>query len=470
MRSSTPLGSGIRSLLVPGWGQMRCGFPRTGRLLVLVTGLAAVLALALAMFLDPMTLLAALARPEILLTLVIFNLAYLTLRIGAATHAFMSAEGRRYHLAMLAAAVIVAAPHLVAGWVGWETYTAVTSIFPIAAPATDLAPNDTAVLPSLPIVTPPERVALSPIVTVPGQDDAELAQIQPSAPWQPLGTERINILLLGGDAGPGRGGLRTDTMILVSLNPVSGDTAMIGVPRNYSGFEFTDGTPFPGRRLNHVYGWGLKNPEGFTGPNPGASATMNAVESILGLEVDHYALVDLTGFARLVDAFGGVDLDVVAPVDGPLYDPETGEYEMVTIQAGSQRLDGAHALAFARARYGSSDYARMARQRCILTSMLREADFLGLLARYGALLTVLEETIETDLPYDLLPDMIQLLPRMDIDSIRTLGLDATWALGRTADGHPIPDTERIRSAVSGLISGQEDVGDSGAVKLAAGCG
>ena len=223
------------------------------------------------------------------------------------------------------------------------------------------------------------------------------------------------------------------------------------MPRNYGGLQFTNGDSIPVRRLNHVYGWGQSHPGDFDGPDPGASALRNAVENITGLEIDHYVMVDLTGFADVIDAFGGVTLDVPTLVDGPLYDTETGTYEMVEIAPGTRKLDGDHALAYARARYGSSDYVRMGRQRCILTALVRQNDPVSILANLGDLLTVIEENISTDMPVEMVPDLIRLLIKVNGENIRILGFDSSWKSGITEDGHPIPDVTRIREAVRQLI-------------------
>jgi anionic cell wall polymer biosynthesis LytR-Cps2A-Psr (LCP) family protein len=181
-------------------------------------------------------------------------------------------------------------------------------------------------------------------------------------------------------------------------------------------------------------------------------------------------LVDLTGFADLVDAFGGVDLNVPRAVDGPLYDPIEGDYEMVRIEAGEQTLDGGHALAYARARYGSSDYVRMGRQRCILASMAGDADMLGLVANLSDLLDVVETHLSTDLPVEMVPDLIRLAPRVDSERIRVVGFDSAWRVGRTNDGHAIPDIVRIRDTVKETIENPEASGDLGVATAEAACG
>jgi LCP family protein required for cell wall assembly len=368
-------------------------------------------------------------------------------------------------VAALFLAVIVAIPHVAIAWVGLETRGALVHVFP--ARHQGAAPSSTTSTSVTTSTTFP--IELSPIVSTPGQygdDDLDIAK---GDPWRPFGEERLNILLLGGDAGPGRIGLRTDTMMVASIHPITGDAALIGIPRNFGGVTLSDGTPIPVTQLGHVYGWGARHPDTFGGPDPGANAVRDAIQNITGLEIDYFVLIDLTGFADVVDAFGGVSLNVVVPVDGPLYDVETGGYEMVRIPAGHQRLDGGHALAYARSRYGSSDYVRMGRQRCILDSMAAQADLLSLFPKIDALTEVIEANLATDLPVDLIPELIRLTPRISAGSIRMMGFDASWGSGSTIDGKAIPDLGRIREAVRLTIDDPSSALAAGVTTANTGC-
>jgi LCP family protein required for cell wall assembly len=353
--------------------------------------------------------------------------------------------------------------------VGLETRESLLRLFPTGDVALAAEPPITTTSSSTTTTSTTVPIDLSPIVSVHGQFVADEIDATTTLGWEPFGRERLNILLLGGDAGPGRRGLRTDTMIVVSIDPISGDAALIGVPRNYGGVTLSDGTPVPVSQIGHVYGWGTRRADLFAGPDPGAAATVDAVSNLTGLQIDHFVLVDLTGFADVVDAFGGVGLDVEIPVDGPLYDVETGGYEMVQIPAGSQHLDGDHALAYARARYGSSDYVRMGRQRCILASMAAQADLLDLFGRLGGLLDAVEANLTTDIPMDTIPDLIRLTPRVSAAGIRVIGFDSKWGTGRTSTGHVIPDIERIREAVRTTIEDPGSAADFGAATAETGC-
>ena len=470
-REPGPWGAALRSILVPGWGQLATRHTAIGKPLVFVTGLLVIAALTIFLFVEPIEIAAWLADPDVILGIIILNLALLVLRLFSTEHAWWAGGGQRWFVALFLAAV-VAIPHVAVGWVGIETRDTLLRLFPespvsAAAPLPGTTTTTTVTVSTTTTTTP---IELSPIIAPPGQYQDDRIDASATEGWAPFGQDRLNILLLGGDAGPGRGGLRTDTMIVASVDPVSGESALFGVPRSFGAVRFTDGSAIPVRRLNHVYGWGTRHPEVFGGIDPGASAVIDAIQHITGLEIDHFVLVDLTGFADMVDVLGGVRLNVVEPVDGPLYDPVTGGYEMVRIEAGTQQLDGGYALAYARARYGSSDYARMSRQRCILTSLAGQADPLELLARLPDVLAVVEENLSTDIPADSLPDMIRLLLGMRAGEIRVIGFDDTWGVSRTTDGHVVPDVERIRQAVRQTLEDPLLATELGALAAADACG
>lgn len=466
-RPPSALGAALRSVLVPGWGQLATKQTTTGKVLVFLTGLMVIAALTVFLFVEPVEIAAWLASPDVILGIILFNVVVLVVRLFSTELAWRAGGGHRWFAAMFLA-LIVSIPHVAIGWVGLETRDSLIRLFPAErALATEAAPTTSTSSTTTTSTTIP--LELSPIVTLPGQYAPDEIDATKTDGWEPFGKERLNILLLGGDAGPGRRGLRTDTMIVASIHPISGDAALVGVPRNFGNVTLTDGTRVPVSQVGHVYGWGNRRSNQFEGHDPGAVAVADVISNITGLEIDHFVLVDLTGFAEAVDAFGGVRLDVQKPVDGPLYDIETGGYEMVTITPGAQHLDGAYALAYARARYGSSDYVRMGRQRCILASMAAQADLLDLFGRLGGVLDAVEANLVTDIPVDMIPDLIRLTPRVTTSGIRMVGFDATWRTGRTATGHPIPDIERIRAAVKATIENPESAQDFGATTADATC-
>lgn len=223
---------------------------------------------------------------------------------------------------------------------------------------------------------------------------------------------RLNVVLLGGDAGDGRAGNRPDSIHVASLDVRTGLPVLISLPRNLEKAQFPDGSAaadaFPqgfsgeGNRsdylLNATWTFGAQNPEMFPGSsNPAAEAVKQAVSGTLGIPIHYYVTVDLQGFQDLVDAVGGVTIDVQRDV--PIAGGET-------IKSGVRQLDGYHALWYARSRTGSDDYDRMARQRCVLGAMLHELDPSAVLANFMDLLEASESLVATDIPYQQLPELV----------------------------------------------------------------
>ena len=240
--------------------------------------------------------------------------------------------------------------------------------------------------------------------TVFGGDGGELAD--GPDPW--ADTPRLNIMLLGQDAGADRTGTRPDTIMVASIDTETGQTALFSIPRNLENVEFPEGTvaaeEFPDGfdyygpnedLINAVWAWAEENPDLFPGdPEPGLTATRWAVEETLGISTDYYAMVNLQGFEDLVDALGGVDLVVERriPIGGGASEVEG------YIEPGEQTLDGYHALWYARSREGSDDFNRMCRQQRIVRAVSEEADPTSLAMSIPRLVTATEENIQTDIP------------------------------------------------------------------------
>ena len=192
---------------------------------------------------------------------------------------------------------------------------------------------------------------------------------------------RFNVLLIGGDSDGGktRWGLRTDSMTIASIDARTGKTVLVGLPRNMSDFPFEKGSvmrkQFPhgydcdGCYLNSLSTWAADHAALFKGDgDPGIEATIEGIEGITGLDINYWAMVNLSGFQGLVDAVGGVKLNVreAIPVGIP------GDKFYTHLKPGVRKLDGWETLWYARARHDSDDYSRMARQKCVMSAMLAQ--------------------------------------------------------------------------------------------------
>ncbi|WP_248582894.1 LCP family protein [Nocardioides sp. InS609-2] len=240
---------------------------------------------------------------------------------------------------------------------------------------------------------------------------------------------RFNVLLLGGDSGAGRWGLRPDSMTIASVDAETGKSVLISLPRNMQNFPFSPGSvmakEFPkgfdcdGCYLNGVSTWAGDHTDLFKGSKqPGVDATIMAIEGITDLKINYWAMVNLEGFKDLVDAVGGVELTVRdrIPVGG-LGSDVTGY-----IEPGTRTLDGHDTLWFARSREGSDDYSRMARQKCVMGAMLEQISPEVAVRNFQKIAKASTQMISTNVPQSEVDNFMGLALRAKSQKIATLSL------------------------------------------------
>ncbi len=267
---------------------------------------------------------------------------------------------------------------------------------------------------------------------------------------------RFNVLLMGGDSGAGRWGLRPDSMTVASIDAVTGQTVLISLPRNMENFpfapgstmdkQFPDGFDCDGCYLNGVSTWAGDNTELFPkSKNPGITATIQAIEGITDLKINYWAMVNLQGFKSLVDAMGGVTLNVRdrIPVGG------LGDDVYDYIEPGEQTLDGFETLWFARAREGSDDYSRMARQKCVMNAMLQQVSPQTAVTNFESIARASSEMISTNLPASELDTFSALALKARGQNMSTLSLVPPMI--NTAD----PDMDVVHAKVEEAIERAE---------------
>jgi LCP family protein required for cell wall assembly len=270
--------------------------------------------------------------------------------------------------------------------------------------------------------------------------------------------ERVNFLLLGSDAGVGRIGTRTDTIILLSVEPDSGDAAMFSIPRNMTELPLPEGMGVWGCNcfpdiITHLWANGEWYPDAFPGPqSPSVNALKAAIGLTFDLDIHYYAKVDLAGFVAMIDAIGGVTIDVPQRIVDSTYPHELGGTVSVVIEEGTQHLDGHLALAYGRIRRGSGDFARMHRQRCLIGSVIEQTDLSDIAEGGLQLVSAALEHIETDIPLEALGDFVLLASRIDLDRLGTLRI-TSYNYGASGHaGYQIYDLERIRADAAELIA------------------
>ena len=294
-----------------------------------------------------------------------------------------------------------------------------------------------------------------------GQDKLSAGANRPGTtadPWAAV--PRVNVLLIGSDAGKGREGVRPDTLIVASVDTRSGETTLFSLPRNLQRVPFPPGSraekaypngfycinPQNGVNteclLNAIWTWADGNPQYYPGvKNPGLTATVQAVEQVLGLQIDDYLMVNLKGFITFVDAIGGVHLNIAErlPIGGSVENP-VPKYGWIE-PGRNQLLDGWHALWYARSRWSTNDYDRMRRQRCVIGAVTQQADPKAVALNFDKIARAAKDNISTDISLQDLNAWVTLALRVKRAHVRSLPL--TDAVIDTAN----PDIPKIHRLV-----------------------
>ncbi|MBK7624362.1 MAG: LCP family protein [Kineosporiaceae bacterium] len=285
-------------------------------------------------------------------------------------------------------------------------------------------------------------------------------------PWASL--PRVNVLLIGSDAGADRIGIRPDTLILASINTRTGDTVLFSLPRNLQKvpfppgsrqaadnvggyFECQDAAGVPQCLLNAMWTFGEENWKQYYADQPsaydaGLRATSDAVEQVTGLPVHQYSMLNLRGFMQFVDAIGGITVNVRQrlPIGGSSENhTATGGW----IEAGpNQHLDGYHALWYARSRWSTDDFDRMRRQRCVIGAVIKEADPAKLALAFPQIAAAAKSNITTGIPLADLSAWVSLTQKVQKATVRSLPF--TSSVINTAD----PDIAAVHRLVQEAIN------------------
>ncbi|MCP9963789.1 LCP family protein [Actinomadura madurae] len=269
------------------------------------------------------------------------------------------------------------------------------------------------------------------------------------------GEPRVNVLLLGGDAASNRTGVRTDSMTVASVDTKTGDTVLLSLPRNLESFPmppgpardrfpygFTgDGPQNPGL-LNEVYEYAENHPDvvpGVAKNHRGPELLKATIAGILGVRVDYYILVDMFGFADIIDAMGGVKLKITEPIPYGL--------QGAVLQPGHRTLSGKEALWYGRSRTNSSDYVRMSRQKCLMRAIAEQADPQTVLRSFDKLAAAAKRTLSTDIPQELLPALVKLSNKVK-NGAQIRSLQFVPPLIYTGN----PDFDKIRKLTSEAVN------------------
>jgi len=463
-RARSPFVAAFLSLLFPGLGHAYAG--ATHRALAFAAGPVLVLALAagVTLSLSRAELVALVVQPWLLTSVFILNLVALAYRVVAIVDAYRVAA---YLNAWAGGGGRLGRPRVRFQPLSVAGLAAVLLVMSGAHVA--IARYDLILTNLSECVFDPDRPCSS-ATSAPGpsQDPSDLPSTEPSLSLPPVGSalpnetpppwngrDRLNILLIGADEQAGAH--NTDTLITVSIDPITRQVAMFSLPRDTVNVPVPSGPaqavlgPVYGRKINSLYLALQDRPDTF----PGGPRTRgyNGLKALLGelygLDIKYFVEVNFDGFIKVLDALGGVTVNVQSPVVDDRFPSERGRLVRVYIPAGVQHMTGAQALVYARSRNASNDFDRGQRQQRVLLSLARQMDVATILPRIDSLAAALSEAVRTDIPRDLLDDLLGLADDMDLSSIRSYVFSSP-VYGRAIE-QPVyvlvPDIEKIRAAV-----------------------
>ena len=239
---------------------------------------------------------------------------------------------------------------------------------------------------------------------------------------------RYNVLILGGDSGTDRWGLRTDSMTIASIDAYTGQTVLIGVPRNMMNFDFPAGSKLAKAwphgydcstcELNSLATYAANHRDMFVDDkNPGVEATIEGVEGVTGMKISYWAMINMPAFSDLVNAVGGVRINVRQPIAIG----RTGQI-LGYIQPGYRTLMGDDLLWYVRSRATSDDYSRMARQKCVMNAILQQVSPATVIEHFSQIASASAALLQTDIPSSEIDHFASLALKAKSQKISTVSL------------------------------------------------
>ncbi len=262
------------------------------------------------------------------------------------------------------------------------------------------------------------------------------------------GIERVTVLLLGIDERKQETGpFRTDTMLVLTIDPVAKTAGMLSIPRDLwvqIPAMDTDGKINTAHFLGDAYNY----------PGGGPALAMDTVKQELGLPVDYYVRFNFDSFEKVVDAIGGVEICVAEPIDDPLYPAlDNYGYDPLHIDAGCQLMNGALALKYARTRHSGTDFDRAKRQQQVILAIrdkvIKQNLLPQLVTQAPALLDTLQTAIKTNLTLDQMIQLAKLATQIDPKNIKQATIDENMVVAYNTPTDPpqnvlVPIREKIR--------------------------
>jgi LCP family protein required for cell wall assembly len=291
----------------------------------------------------------------------------------------------------------------------------------------------------------PQLPEMTPVVSAPQ------VSYEPPPPAVTSG-DRINILLLGIDRRSGTSwGYRTDTIIIVTIDPANKTVGMLSIPRDLQ-------LEIPGYGEDRI---NTANGKGYTSNYPGGGPALlkRTIEKNFGVAIDYYIMIDFVGFEKMIDTLGGVDVNVPRTLHDTMYpDPKPGDpyaYKTIHFDPGWQHMDGQRALTYARSRMSTSDFDRAKRQQLILLAIREKALSLNLIPKLPALAATMSNMVKTDMTLDDMIEFARLAPQVDMGNLKQVVLQKPLVYGfRRGDGAAVqlPKWDLINPVIADLFT------------------
>jgi LCP family protein required for cell wall assembly len=394
------------SFVWPGLGEWYAGYRRRALLFALPV-LAVAVVFGLQLLGGAANLAIGLLTPSTALTVVILVGLLGAWRLISMTGALTTA-GRRGSwrrpvplatFAVLALAVVVV--HAAAASLAWSFYRAGSEIF-----VADVGPDSTP--------QPSASGVAGGFVATPATEP-ETKQ------------SRINFLLTGIDSSERRTHALTDTLLVVSVDPVSGEVSMVSFPRDIARFRLSNGKIFRGK-INSLMTYAQNHPDEY--PDGGLPTLVKELGHLLGVPIHYYAAVDLAGFSKMIDRVDGVTIKNDTAINDPNYGGWTdGRPIGFRLSKGTHTLDGQTALAYVRSRktLGDTDFGRARRQQQLLVALQHKLTDPAMIPNLPGILKDAEGTVKTNFPSDRLSDMLAIGQSLDDKNIRRVVLGPPYA-------------------------------------------
>ena len=376
------------SFLWPGLGQWYAGRPREAAIFAIPVAVVFMVGIAwLANGVEQAII--DLLVPAVALTFILVVVADGVWRLASLLHASQLPRGRDAvrqpptNAVVVLLGVVLLVSHTWAVAVGWSLFQASGRLFPAVAAAASPAPSA--------VVAPGSSASFDP------SESAVPASAEPS--------NRITVLLTGIDKSDLRTHALTDTLLVVSVDPDTGKTAMVSFPRDIARFTMSNGDFYP-RKINALMSEANQHPDRF--PEGGLPTLQRELGYLLGVPIQYFAAIDLDGFADLIDEVDGVDIDNPRAINDPSYGGWTDGRVGFRLSAGPHHLDGQTALAYARSRRGpgDNDFTRARRQQQLIAALRAKLTDPTLLPRLPAIIEAGSTVIQTNFPHERLNEML----------------------------------------------------------------